>query len=494
MAAQNTLQNIDYQSRGSNVDWAKLTSKLGAEVSQIGKDREKAREEIETQYSDALTKLNKPLNLEKQTLTNFVIDGADKYKKMALDLKKKLYSREISMADYKKTLSNAQEYWSNFADQAKTADERFKLYQDRLTPNDKGVVEASDGESFYMNEYLKMADLNNKKMVLGNDGSMYLQETDASGNPVGELIDYRDFARPENLQINRVDVGSVVDGAIGNWKSVDEWTMLGRGGEKTISSIKNQDDYKLMQINVANAVTANPKSALSILVDNGVVSSANYYSKDSEKDAMLSKELSKTKAEYEAAGKKFTDDDKKAIEMSFIKFEKNAAGEMIPVLTNDQLTAAKERVAKEIDMQIETKISANAPQQWSSSTGGDNKDSGYATYASIFNAWTGGDMNTLNNMNPDYYFQWDSKLNKGKGGVHVKKIEYETDEDGNSKKVYRYISNVTDARELSRYFWKESTKVQAEQRFDDEKRAAIAAGVGPKGSNTADGDELFDKP
>ena len=192
---------------------------------------------------------------------------------------------------------------------------------------------------------------------------MYLQETDASGNPVCELIDYRDFARPENLQINRVDVGSVVDGAIGNWKSVDEWTMLGRGGEKTISSIKNQDDYKLMQINVANAVTANPKSALSILVDNGVVSSANYYSKDSEKDAMLSKELSKTKAEYEAAGKKFTDDYKKAIEMSFIKFEKNAAGEMIPVLTNDQFTAAKERVAKEIDMQIETKINASAPQQ-----------------------------------------------------------------------------------------------------------------------------------
>ena len=369
MAGQSTLQNVEYRDRGSNVDWNALTSKLGDEVSQIGKNRDKAIEEIETQYSDTLTKLNKPLNLEKQTLTNFVIDGADKYKKMALDLKKKLYSREISMADYKKTLSNAQEYWSNFADQAKTADERFKLYQDRLTPDANGVVEASDGESFYMNEYLKMADLNNKKMVLGNDGSMYLQETDASGNPVGELIDYRDFARPENLQINRVDVGSVVDGAIGNWKSVDEWTMLGRGGEKTISSIKNQDDYKLMQINVANAVTANPKSALSILVDNGVVSSANYYSKDSEKDAMLSKELSKTKAEYEAAGKKFTDDDKKAIEMSFIKFEKNAAGEMIPVLTNDQLTAAKERVAKEIDYQIETKITANAPQPYSSGGG-----------------------------------------------------------------------------------------------------------------------------
>jgi hypothetical protein len=84
---------LTIKDRGSNVDWAALTSKLGAEVSQIGKNRDKAIEEIETQYSDTLTKLNKPLNLEKQTLTNFVIDGADKYKKMALDLKKKLYNQ-----------------------------------------------------------------------------------------------------------------------------------------------------------------------------------------------------------------------------------------------------------------------------------------------------------------------------------------------------------------------------------------------------------------
>lgn len=480
------LENVAYRDRGANVDWAALTSKLGGEVAQLGKNREKAVEEIEAQYSDTVTKLNQPLNLEKQSLNSFVIDGSAEYKKMALDLKKKLYSREISTADYKKTLSNAQEHWMNFADQAKTADQRFKLYQDRQTPNADGIVEASDGESFYMNEYLKMADLNNKKMVLGKDGSMYLQEVDASGNPVGDLIDYRDFARPENLQLNRVDVSSVVDGAIGNWKEVDKFRLLGRGGEETITSIMNQPDYKLMKINVADAATSNPKSALSILVDNGVVDSANYYSKDSEKEAMLSEALTKAKAEYKAAGKEFTNDDKKALEMSFIKFEKNAAGEMIPVLTNDQLAAAKDRVSKEIDMQIQTKIQASAPQQWSSSSDvtGDNKDGGYATYASVAGAWKGGDMNTLNNMNTDYYFQWDSKLNGGKGGVHVKKIEYETDEDGNSKKVYRYVSNVTNARELSRYFWKESTKVQAEQRFDDEKRAAIAAGAGPESSNT----------
>lgn len=469
------LENVVYRDRGSNVDWAALTSKLGSEVSQLGKNREKAVEEIETQYSDTLTKLNQPLNLEKQSLNSFVIDGAAEYKKMALDLKKRLYNREISSADYKKTLSNAQEHWMNFADQAKTADQRFKLYQDRQNPNADGIVEASDGESFYMNEYLKMADLNNKKMVLGKDGSMYLQEIDQSGNPVGELIDYRDFARPENLQINRVDIGSVVNGAIGNWKSVDEWTMLGRSGEKTISSIKNQDDYKLMQINVANAVTANPKSALSILVDNGVISSPNYYSKDSEKDAMLSKELSKTKAEYEAAGKKFTDDDKKAIELSFIKFEKNAAGEMIPVLTNDQMTAAKKRAAQEIDMQIETKIQASAPQQWASSYGGGGSGGGsgtdmsgdYSRYKEIKNAWETGNMDILNNMNPKYRF----KRVKGSDVVNVYSINEVPGELAGDPSTYQevLIGSANQAKNLAPYLYKSTSKLTPEQLFEAER-------------------------
>lgn len=468
MASQGTLQNIDY-SRRSTVDWAGLTDKLGATVSKIGTDREKAREEIESQYTDTLTKLNKPLNLEKQSLTNFVLDGSDQYKKMALDLKKKLYNKEISSADYKKTLSNAQEHWMNFSEQAKTADDRFKLYQDRNTPNADGVVEASDGESFYMDEYLKMADLNNKKMVLGKDGSMYLQQMDESGNPVGELIDYRDFARPENMQINRVDVNSLVDGAIGNWKSVDEWTMLGRGGEKTISSIKNQPDYKLMKINVANAATANPKSALSILVDNGGVSSANYYSSDSQKKSMLSEAISKSTAEYEAAGKKFTDDDKKALELSFIKFEKNSAGEMIPALTNDQLSLAKEIVNKSIDMQIETKIQANAPAPYTPSTAvvGNVTGPNYSRYKAIKDAWETGDMGILSNMNPKYRF----RRVEGSDAIQVFSINEIPGEKKGDPSTYQEVpvGTANEAKTLASYFYPSTAKLSPEELFETER-------------------------
>jgi len=320
MAGQNPFSNVVLRSNTS-VDWNKLTDKLGEQVAQIGKDREKSREELEQVYTDTVTKLQKPLNLEKQSLESLVIAGSNEVKNKLLDLKKKLYNREISTADYKRAASGYQEHWANLAEQVKTADDRFKLYQDRSTMNANGIIEGSDAESYLMEEYLKMSDINNKKVVVGDDGSMYLQKVDSNGQPVGELIDYRDFSRPENMAINRVNLSESVDGMIGNWKSVDDWTMLGRGGEKTVSSIKEQDDYKLMKINVASALTSNPRMAVSILVDNGVINAPVYYSSESEKDKMLSQALITEKAKYEAAGKEFTDQNKKEIEMSFIKFE-----------------------------------------------------------------------------------------------------------------------------------------------------------------------------
>jgi len=486
--ADNAFQNIDY-GRRSTVDWAKFTEKLSGAISKVGTDREKAVEENEKIYSDSIAKLNQASNREGQSLNKFVIDGAGQVKEKMLELKRKYYNKEISNPEWKAISTAYVENFSNLAEQVKTADDRFKLYQDRSKPNSEGVVEGSNAESFLMNEYLKMADLNNKKLVAGTDGSLYMQQLDANGNQVGELINYKDFSRPENLIINKVDLPSAVNDLVGDWATIDEWTNLGRGGEKTETSARFQADFNLMKLNTAEALTSNPRMALSILVDNGAISSPVYYTSESEKDALLKEKLAIEEVKYKTADKPFTDDEKKKIEMSFIKFEKNPnTGVFEPALTKDQIDAANKRVDQQIEIGLETKISASAPQPYSSDGGGgDNKDSGYATYASLAGAWKSGDMNKLNSMNLDgYYFQWDSNLNKGKGGVHVKKIEYETDEDGKSKKVYRYVSNVTNARELSRYFWKESTKVQAEQRFDDEKRAAIAAGVGPDNSNTGE--------
>lgn len=475
------LENVEYTKRGT-IDWAGLTNKIAEGVNQIGVDQKKAREENEAAFDQTNTLLNKPMNLEKQSLNTFVIDSSESARQQLLDAKRKLYNREITSAEYKKIAANLQEHWSNFAEQVKTADDRFKLYQERNTPDANGVIAASDAENFLMEQYLQAADLNNKKMVIGKDGTMYLQQVDPqTGQPTGELIDYRDFARPENMQINRINLPTAVENITGNWAVFQEWVDKGRGGELTIESVRKQPGYNQAKVNAVNAVVNNPKAALSVLVDNGIPGGGMYYTKDSDGEQMIAKKI----AEQEAInGKPLTDDQKKMIRMSAVKWTKNAAGEFVPELTEEQMVFAKEVVDREIDMQMEYKMSGTPRQQWAQTYGpnaggrGGNQND-YATYERLNEAWNSGDADSLRSMNPDYDFVWNSS-----GGVDVYEMKWMPPvkgADGKIKEEGKYIrarkiATAKQAKELARYIWRGSTKDEAEQMFDNEKAAYVNAG------------------
>lgn len=360
------LEYVGYAKRGA-IDWAGMAKTVSSKVDEIGAAREKAKAENEAAFQETNKLLNKSLDLEKQSLNQFVINGADEYKKMALDLKRKLHNREITSAEYKSILSNAQEHWVNFADQAKSADERFKLFQERSTPDANGIIAASDAENFLMEQYLDAADLNNKKMAIGKDGTMYLQKSD------GSLIDYRDFARPENMQINKINLNEAVANVTSNWKSFQTWKDLGRGGEQNIKTIIDRPEYKDTKIQAVNAIVSNPKAALSVIVDNATTGGM-YYMNDEDGKAKIAEAIAQAEVDKKAAGLPFTDEDRKNIEMSAIKFEKNSAGEFVPVLTEAQIAFAKETVDKAIDIQMEESITGSPRQPYSSSSDDSGKD------------------------------------------------------------------------------------------------------------------------
>ena len=478
------LEDVGYMSRGT-IDWAGLTNKIAEGINQIGVDQKKAREENQATFDQTNSLLNKPLNLEKQSLNTFVISSSDTAKNQLLEAKRALYNREISSAEYKRIAANMQEHWQNFAEQAKTADERFKLYQERNTPDANGVIAASNAEDFLMEQYLNAADLNNKKMVIGKDGSMYLQQVDPNtGEQVGELIDYRDFARPENMQINRINLSEAVKNITGNWASFQEWTDKGRGGEVTVESVRLQPGYKEAKINAVNAIISNPKAALSVIVDNGVPGGGMYYMKDTEGDRMIQEEMVKKEA---AKGSPLTEDEKKQIRMSAVKFTKNDAGEYVPELTDEQMEFAKGIADRAIDMQMEYSITGSPRQQWSSGGGGPSGGGGagggegdYATYATIFNAWTTGDMDALSAAtNGKYSFVRDGK------GVKVYEryvINDKGEKINNPKPVY--VLTASKARDLAPYFWRRSQKLDPYKVFDREKEAFKAAGkFNPEGED-----------
>ncbi len=446
------LENVGYMSRGT-IDWAGLTNKIAEGINQIGVDQKKAREENQATFDQTNSLLNKPLNLEKQSLNTFVISSSDAAKNQLLEAKRALYNREISSAEYKRIAANMQEHWQNFAEQAKTADERFKLYQERNTPDANGVIAASDAEDFLMEQYLNAADLNNKKMVIGKDGSMYLQQVDPNtGEQVGDLIDYRDFARPENMQINRINLSEAVKNITGNWAAFQEWTDKGRGGEETVESVRLQPRYEEAKINAVNAIINNPKAALSVIVDNGVPGGGMYYMKDTEGDRMIQEEIVKKEA---AKGSPLTEDEKKQIRMSAVKFTKNDAGEYVPELTDEQMEFAKGIADRAIDMQMEYSITGSPRQQWSSGGGGGggggSKDSvAINAYIASADAVTKGDFAGFDTDNYRFESKKDASgkpyvlikrvLKDGKGGIFV--------DQNNPVKVYspegmtQYLKNL----------------------------------------------------
>jgi hypothetical protein len=389
------LKDIGYR-QATTVDWAGLTDKIAKGISNIGVAKAKSDEETNKIYDATFKKLNEPTSLSNNTLTSFVLDGSKAYKDYALALHNKWKAREITSNDVKKRLSNAQENWVDFANQTKDVDARYKIFMDRAVPGANGRSEGSDAEDFLISEWGKMSDLKNKKPVVGEDGFMYMQ------SPDGSIMNFGTLSKPENVQIDNVDLAAAVDGLTSDWAEADVYTQFGRGGEMTTTSVKNQgkngDDYKLMKINAVNALVSNPKTALSILVDNGAINGAIYYSDDADGKDKLQKKIIETKANYEAVGKEFTAEDQKKIENSLIKFVLDENDIWTPALTEDQMILAKNRAGQEIDISLETKINASAPPVYAPNYGGGDANGGggdaapaanplSSTYAIIVNAW-----------------------------------------------------------------------------------------------------------
>lgn len=372
------MEYAGYVSPEKQVDWQALSSQMAEKIYGIGTRRTAEKEALDKSAKDLEKIVNDPSIMGKsQTANQMFLDGAYNAKNQIYKWNKDLKAGNITPQQYKNNLANLQDNWSILASSAKTFDDR---YQEIMKRQEEGI--ASNLELEFLDQYGQMANIADKKIQVSQDGRVYMAKVDPNtGQVIGNVEDTRALNMPENILVNKVDVGSTVESLTEGWDPYTTFKDLGRGGELNIEDIRDNPVYGEMKAKVAESVApnSNPRAQVSVLVDNGVLTNATYYYDDAGYKAKKQELIDDALQIKKTAGQQnptLSEKEMKDIENNLIKLQKEPNGVINPVLTPEQQKLAKDRVMSDVEIRMEKKITGSPKQQWSSSTGGDDNGSG----------------------------------------------------------------------------------------------------------------------
>ena len=440
------MEYAGYVSPERSTDWSALTGKLAGKLDEIQKDRQSKREALDAKAMDAEAYINSIETTQNQTANQILLDFGYTGKGKVQQWNKALKAGELSSKEYSNNIATLNDYTSTFANSLKTFDQRYQEVLKRQQPDENGLIQASAFELELANQFGQLADLQNAKMQVSDNGRVYMSKIDPkTGGLISDLIDVRSINAPENIIANRVDVAAGTSKLMEGWDPYTMWKDMGRGGEMNIEDIRQNPAFNLMKANLAETIANddNPRAQISVLVDNGVIN-ADYYSNDSEYQQKVSEAIARAKKIKQTAGQPTTlsDQEMKDIELSMVRLEKNASGIINPVLTEEQKKAAKERVMQEVEIQAGRKVTGSAKQDWyHAPTGGGGNGSGDITndnylngYLAVRQAWDKADYSMLSK---DYQY-----VPEGNGVTSVYKTTVTTDAKGSEKTTKVFVKKI----------------------------------------------------
>lgn len=426
------------------VDWEALSNKLAEKVTGVGEAVQKERTDLDKIAADNITKMNEIDQSKNQTFGDMVLTFQNDGRNMVNAWNAALKAGQLSPAEYRKKINNLNEYTGILAGSAKTFDARIEEVMKRQQDGT-----ASTFELELLNDFGSLAEMKDAKFNVSQDGSiMYSKIDPKTGQISGDLKDVRALNLPQNIQDNKIVVTESVKALTENWNMVETFKDLGRGGELTTASIKNQPRYKDMKAAVVKSILNSSRSTLGVLADNGGMIPV-FYTTDADYKKKRAEEIAEITEQNRIAGREVKEPTKEQlaeIDFNMVKKTIGPDGTINPELTPTQKKRAEDMVDVEIDGQMETKVSGQARQPYSPGDTKTPKEQGYATYSKIADAYKvqgeeGARM--LNNLSGgNYEFEFNNGLLNVYGYV-----------DGKPDKKNPLIRNANDASEASRYIY-----------------------------------------
>ena len=357
------MEYAAYKGVDNIIDYAGLTDKFAGKITDISNDREKRKEELNQMATDASRELSEIEMTKTESLNDKILGLADQGREKINGWQNLLINGEISENQFKRNMSSVNEYTSLVAATAKTFDAKMQEYIKRQADGTGSAVELEKIDRFGM-----MTDLQNIDFKVLDDGRIAVDVKDPK---TGKSIRQEDLLRinkSENAQTPRMNLSKEVNTVVKNWAADGIVKYMGQGSYESSASAMNDPQYKLdKQRLVDQLVTQN---AVSLLVDNGGVTTVNYAYNDEDKKAKLKEIIAKEKDVRKRAGQdgELTAEEIADLETGIIIIDNNGDVQ----LTDDQIDKAREAADREIDLQVGNELKAVAPQNWygkSSSTG-----------------------------------------------------------------------------------------------------------------------------
>lgn len=483
----------------TRIDWSAINKELQGVVQDVEAKREERRVLNEKAFSDLATSIESTKPMENQSVESFVGSSAASVRDKMLQLNRDFKAGKIKGRDYRNIMNNINSSWATFGDTAKGLDERVTAIMQRQQQGENGEPpQGSSAEAFITGEILGMKEFNNKAIQIGENGDLYIQDTQDPSN----IFNLRTVGSLDNFVDNRIDVPSAVQNTAKQW---GEWVVQeanSRGEEVKIEDLRKNPEYSKASQDLVWSIAnpKNPRAIVGVLVDNSN-EDYKFYRTEKQKAEIIAEEIKKKE---QMLGKEMSEAERIAFSEDLLKnkmigWQMDANGEFQPMINDDMVTKAQDVVRRQIEAQVDRSVIESAGYAPSSGGGGSGAGSGtdasYDLYPKLNEAWRLGKTNpsgsasTLSSLTKGKYtFKWEQ------GGLAIYKGIANDDPDLLSLEPNSKIATVKSLEDAAQYFYgyTEAKGIGgAISKFKEERSRYKANNPSSNNTSSGAGDSIF---
>jgi hypothetical protein len=400
MATSN--QNIFGYIPTESVDWSKALGGLYTTVKGIEEGREELKLELDQLKTDNIKTVQQADNFTSQTFQQMMLGASQDAVSIIKSWNDALKRGELDPKQYKQNMNNLMGNWGTLANNVKSFDAKNADIQKQIQDGTLSELSVDAAEYF-----ARSADLKNLKVFVDpSNGGVNTGRLDAAtGQVIPDTIEStKTTGDLSNAIFPKVDLTAEVKKVVSTFGVVVQ-----EDGITTVTDATKNPRFAAKLADLTGSLTNNDRYAASILRSSVGDGYKSYYT-EQDRQSLLMQAVERQNQILDYQGKtRLSGEELDAFlqeaEGKLIPMKKDSSGVYQPMITDEQRARAKKAVEDTVFSQIDFKSlqDDNTSRLSTTTTKKEDDPQYYRIATNVINAWTGGDVQKLNELSEGKY-------------------------------------------------------------------------------------------